>query len=73
MAYNEASFQLKMMLSSKFLCTKFLLLIDHPQKLRKFHITKICGYMVTHLLMHTVSEEFSTQSQYMYVMYILCH
>ena len=36
MAYNEASFQLKMMLSSEFLRTKFLLLINHPQKPRKF-------------------------------------
>ena len=41
MVYNEASFQLKMMLSSEFLCTKFLLLIYHPQKPRKFHTAKI--------------------------------
>ena len=33
MIYNEASFQLKMIISSKFLCTKFSLIIDHPQKL----------------------------------------
>ena len=32
MAYDEASFQLKMMLSSEFLRTKLSLLIDHPQK-----------------------------------------
>ena len=44
MAYNEASFQLKMMLSSEFLHTKFLLLIDHPRKLRKFHTAKISSY-----------------------------
>ena len=31
MAYNEAGFQLKMMLSSEFPRTKFSLLIDHPQ------------------------------------------
>ena len=46
MAYNEASFQLKMMLSSEFPRTKFLLLIDHPRKLRKFHTAKISGYTV---------------------------
>ena len=36
MAYNEASFQLKMMLSSEFSRTKFLLLINHPRKPQKF-------------------------------------
>ena len=45
-AYNEASFQLKMMLSSEFPSTKFSLLIDHPRKLRKFHTTKVSGYTV---------------------------
>ena len=34
MAYNKASFQLKMIPSSEFLCTKFSLLIDHLQKLK---------------------------------------
>ena len=46
MAYNEASFQLKMMLSNKFPCTKFLLLIDHLRKPGKFHATKFSGYTV---------------------------
>ena len=47
MAYNEASFHLKMMLSSEFLRTKFLLLIDYLQKPRKFHTAaKISGYKV---------------------------
>ena len=46
MAYYEASFQLEMMLSSEFPHTKFLLLIDHPQKLRIFHTAKISGYTV---------------------------
>ena len=36
MAYNEASFQLKMMLSSEFPHTKSSLLIDYPRKLQKF-------------------------------------
>ena len=36
MAYNEASFQLNMMLSSEFLRTKLLLLINHLRKPRKF-------------------------------------
>ena len=45
-AYNEVSFQLKMMLSSEFPHTKFLLPIDHPQKPRKFHTAKIFGYTV---------------------------
>ena len=60
-------FQLKMMPSSEFSCTKFLLLIDHPQKLRKFHAMKISSYMVIHLLIHTVAEKLLTQSQYMYI------
>ena len=46
MACNEASFQLEMMLSSEFLHTKFSLLIDHPQKPRKFHTAKVSGYTV---------------------------
>ena len=41
MAWNEADFQLKMILSSEFSCAKFLLMIDHPQKLQKLHTTKI--------------------------------
>ena len=41
MAYNEASFQLKMMLSGE-----FPLPIDHPQKPRKFHTANISGYTV---------------------------
>ena len=40
MAYNEANFQLKMILSSEFPCTKFLLLIDHSQKPRNFILQK---------------------------------
>ena len=48
MAYNEASFQLKMMVSSEFPCTKFSLLIDHPRIARKFHTAKISGYTVLH-------------------------
>ena len=43
MAYNEANFQLKMMLSSEFPRTKFSLKIDHPQKP---HTVKISGYTV---------------------------
>ena len=35
MAYNKVSFQLKMILSSEFPHTKFVLLIDHPRKLQK--------------------------------------
>ena len=46
MAYNEASFQLKMMLSSDFPRIKFLLLINHQEKPRKFHAAKISGYTV---------------------------
>ena len=38
MVYNEASFQLKMMQSNEFLCTKYLLLINHPRKLQKFPV-----------------------------------
>ena len=46
MAYNEASFQLKMMLSGEFPRTKFSLLIDHPLKPQKYHTAKISGYTV---------------------------
>ena len=49
MAYNEASFQLKMMPSSEFPHTKFSLLINHPRKPQKFHTAKISGYTVTGL------------------------
>ena len=35
-----------MMLSSEFPHSKFLLLIDHPQKLQKFHSAKISSYKV---------------------------
>ena len=49
MTYNEASFQLKMMLSSEFPHTKFSLLIDHSRKLQKFHTMKISGYTVLYL------------------------
>ena len=38
MAYNEAGFQLKVMLSSEFKCTKFLLQIDHLQIFRIYSI-----------------------------------
>ena len=40
---------MKVMLSSEFPCTKFLL-IDHPRKLRKFHIAKISGYTVSYAI-----------------------
>ena len=58
MAYNKASFHLKMMLSSEFLRTKFLLLIDYLQKPRKFHIAaKISGYkVVTHTRLNFVKR-----------------
>ena len=46
MAYNEASFQLKMMPSSEFLRTKFSLLIDRPRKPRKFHTANISSHTV---------------------------
>ena len=53
MAYNEASFQLKMMLSSEFPLTKFSLLIDHLRKPRKFHTAKISSYTVLLIIMST--------------------
>ena len=46
MAYNETSFQLKMMPSIEFPCAKFLLLIDHLRKPLKFHTVKFSGYTV---------------------------
>ena len=46
MAYNEASFQLKMMLSSEFPRTKFSLLIDYLRKRQNFHTAKISSYTV---------------------------
>ena len=46
MSYNEANFQLKMMLSCEFSCTKFSLLIDHLRKPWKLHATKISSYTV---------------------------
>ena len=44
MAYNEVSFQLKVMLSSEFPCTKFTLLINHPRKPCKVCTVKMSGY-----------------------------
>ena len=53
MAYNEAIFQLEMMPSSEFPPTKFSLLINHPQKPRKFHTVKISGYTVYKTMRHS--------------------
>ena len=54
MAYNETRFQLKMMLSSEFPHTKFLLLIDHLQKPEKFDTAKIFSYKVVETVISVV-------------------